>query len=72
MVTTRIKPMMIDGKRVYHSGFQSTRASGDPLRTQVRTARRGESATPPVYDPTQYTPEFTGFLLKVEKRAKPI
>jgi formate dehydrogenase major subunit len=67
-VTRRIKPMMIDGKKVYqiglpiHQGFRGIQEDKD------RNARTPANLlTPTVIDPNAYTPEFKGFLVKVEK-----
>src|ERR1700731_4714027 len=67
-VTRRIKPMMIDGKKVYqiglpiHQGFRGIQEDAD------RNARTPANLlTPTVYDPNAFTPEFKGFLVKVEK-----
>jgi formate dehydrogenase major subunit len=68
MVTKRIKPMMIDGKKVYqigipiHQGFRGIKEDENKdARTLVNLL------TPTVYDPNAYTPEFKGFLVKLEK-----
>ena len=67
-VTRRIKPMMIDGKKVYqiglpiHQGFRGiTEDEGKDARTPANLL------TPTVIDPNAYTPESKGFLVKVEK-----
>jgi formate dehydrogenase major subunit len=67
-VTKRIKPMMIDGKKVYqigipiHQGFRGIQEDeGENARTPVNRL------SPTVYDPNAYTPEFKGFLVKLEK-----
>ncbi|HVT18342.1 MAG TPA: formate dehydrogenase-N subunit alpha [Thermoanaerobaculia bacterium] len=67
-VTKRIKPMMIDGKKVYqigipiHQGFRGIQEdAGENARTPVNRL------SPTVYDPNAYTPEFKGFLVKLEK-----
>jgi formate dehydrogenase major subunit len=67
-VTKRIKPMMIDGKKVYqigipiHQGFRGIQEDKDKdARTLVNML------SPTVFDPNAYTPEFKGFLVKVEK-----
>jgi formate dehydrogenase major subunit len=67
-VTKRIRPMMIDGKRTYqigipiHQGYRGiAEDEGKNARTPVNRL------TPTVYDPNAYTPEFKGFLVKVEK-----
>jgi formate dehydrogenase major subunit len=68
MVTKRIKPMMIDGKKTYqigvpiHWGYRGI--SEDEGRTSKMPANR---LTPTVIDPNAYTPEFKGFLVKLEK-----
>jgi formate dehydrogenase major subunit len=68
MVTKRIKPMQVDGKKLYqigvpiHWGFKGI--SEDEGRTSKMPANR---LTPTVYDPNAYTPEFKGFLVKLEK-----
>jgi formate dehydrogenase major subunit len=68
MVTKRIKPMMIDGKKVYqigipiHQGYRGiAEDEGKDARTLVNLL------TPTVFDPNAYTPEFKGFLVKLEK-----
>ncbi len=67
-VTKRIKPMNIDGKKVYqigipiHQGFRGIQEdAGRDARTLLNRL------TPTVTDPNAYTPEFKGFLVKVEK-----
>src|SRR5271167_4247973 len=67
-VTKRIKPMMIDGKKVYqigipiHQGYRGIQEdAGRDAKTIVNRL------TPTVVDPNAYTPEFKGFLVKVEK-----
>jgi len=67
-VTKRIKPMMIDGKKVYqiglpiHQGYRGIQEDGG------RDARTiANRLTPTVIDPNAYTPEFKGFLVKLEK-----
>jgi formate dehydrogenase major subunit len=68
MVTRRIKPMMIDGKKTYqigipiHWGYRGIaedagKTSLDPVNTLSPTAM----------DPNAYTPEYKGFLVKIEK-----
>jgi len=67
-VTRRIKPMTIDGKKVYqiglpiHQGFRGIQEdAGRDARTPANLL------TPTVIDPNAYTPESKGFLVKVEK-----
>jgi formate dehydrogenase major subunit len=68
MVTRRIKPMLIDGKKTYqigipiHWGFRGI--AEDEGRTSLMSANL---LSPTVVDPNAYTPEFKGFLVKVEK-----
>ena len=68
MVTKRIRPMMIDGKKTYqigipiHWGFRGiAEDEGKTARTPVN------NLSPPMIDPNAYTPEFKGFLVKVTK-----
>ena len=68
MVTKRIKPMMIDGKKTYQIGI--------PIHWGYRGIAEDEGKTaltpanllsPAAIDPNAYTPEFKGFLVKIEK-----
>jgi len=68
MVTKRIKPMMIDGKKVYQIGFQIHQGYRGIEEDAGRDARTlANLLTPTVVDPNAYTPEFKGFLVKLEK-----
>jgi len=68
MVTRRIRPMTIDGKKIYqigipiHQGFRG-------IQEDVGKAPRSivNLLSPTVTDPNAYTPEFKGFLVKLEK-----
>jgi formate dehydrogenase major subunit len=68
MVTRRIKPMMIDGKKTYqigipiHWGYQGI--AEDEGKTALNPANQ---LSPAAIDPNAYTPEFKGFLVKLEK-----
>jgi formate dehydrogenase major subunit len=68
MVTRRIKPMQIDGRKVYqigipiHWGYRGI--AEDAGRTSLMSANL---LSPTVIDPNAYTPEYKGFLVKVEK-----
>jgi formate dehydrogenase major subunit len=68
MVTRRIKPMMIDGKKTYqigvpiHWGYRGI--AEDAGKTSLMTANQ---LSPAAIDPNAYTPEFKGFLVKIEK-----
>ena len=68
MVTHRIRPMMLNGEKLYQIGI--------PLHFGYRGIQEDEgktermllnSLTPTVVDPNANTPEFKGFLVKVEK-----
>ena len=68
MVTHRIRPMMINGEKVYqigipiHFGYRGIQEdAGKTSRDLVN------SLSPTVVDPNANTPEFKGFLVKVEK-----
>jgi formate dehydrogenase major subunit len=68
MVTRRIKPMTIDGKKVYqiglpiHQGFRGIKEDEGKAPRSVANL-----LSPTVTDPNAYTPEFKGFLVKLEK-----
>ena len=68
MVTRRIKPMMIDGKKTYqigvpiHWGYRGI--AEDEGKTALNPANQ---LSPAAIDPNAYTPEFKGFLVKLEK-----
>jgi formate dehydrogenase major subunit len=68
MVTKRIKPMMIDGKKTYqigipiHWGYRGI--AEDAHKTSLMPANQ---LSPAAIDPNAYTPEFKGFLVKIEK-----
>jgi len=68
MVTRRIKGMMIDGQKVYqigipiHWGYRGiAEDAGDTALTPANLL------SPAVIDPNAFTPEFKGFLVKLEK-----
>jgi len=68
MVTKRIKSMMIDGKKTYQVGFPIHWGYRGIAEDQDKTAKTlANLTTPAVVDPNAYTPEFKGFLVKVEK-----
>jgi formate dehydrogenase major subunit len=68
MVTRRIKPMMIDGKKTYqigipiHWGYRGI--AEDEGKTALTPANQ---LSPAAIDPNAFTPEFKGFLVKIEK-----
>jgi formate dehydrogenase major subunit len=68
MVTRRIRPMTIDGKKVYqigipiHQGFRGIQEDAGRVPRSIVNL-----LSPTVTDPNAYTPEFKGFLVKLEK-----
>jgi len=67
-VTRRLKPMMIDGKKVYQIGLpihQGFRGIQEDAGRDARTP--ANFLTLAVSDPNAHTPESKGFLVKVEK-----
>jgi formate dehydrogenase major subunit len=68
MVTKRIKPMRIDGKKVYQIGVPIHWGYRGIAEDEGKTARTpANSLSPVVMDPNAYTPEFKGFLVKLER-----
>jgi formate dehydrogenase major subunit len=68
MVTRRIKPMMVDGKKTYQIGMPIHWGFLGISEDEGRTAKTPVNlVTPTVTDPNAYTPEFKGFLVKLEK-----
>ena len=71
MVTKRIKPLMIDGRKVYpigipiHWGYRGIWE--DKEREKGAAVINANILSPAAIDPNAYTPEFKGFLVKVEK-----
>ena len=67
-VTKRIKPMMIDGQRVFQIGMPIHQGYRGIQEDRARNARTiANRLTPTVVDPNAFTPEFKGFLVKIEK-----
>jgi formate dehydrogenase major subunit len=67
-VTKRIKPMNIDGKKVYQIGLPIHQGFRGIQEDEGKNARTlANRLSPTVVDPNAYTPEFKGFLVKVEK-----
>jgi formate dehydrogenase major subunit len=68
MVTHRIKPMMIDGRKTYQIGIPIHWGYRGIAEDAGRTAHNPVNLlTPSVVDPNAYTPEFKGFLVKLER-----
>ena len=70
MVTRRIKPMMIDGKKTYQIGIPIHWGYRGIAEDEGKTALTpANMLSPAAIDPNAYTPEFKGFLVKLEKLA---
>ena len=68
MVTKRIRPMMIDGKKTYQIGIPIHWGYRGIAEDEGRTARTPTNVlSAAVIDPNAYTPEFKGFLVKLER-----
>jgi formate dehydrogenase major subunit len=69
MVTKRIKPMMIDGKKTYQIGIPIHWGYvGIPEDIKGLTnLDPANLLSPAAIDPNAYTPEYKGFLVKIEK-----
>jgi formate dehydrogenase major subunit len=68
MVTRRIKPMMIDGKKIYQIGIPIHWGYRGIAEDAGRTAHTPTNLlSPTVIDPNAFTPEFKGFLVKLER-----
>jgi formate dehydrogenase major subunit len=68
MVTRRIKPMTIDGKTTYQIGIPIHWGYRGIAEDEGRIERNSvNQLSPTVMDPNAYTPEFKGFMVKLEK-----
>ncbi len=68
MVTKRIKGMMVDGKKTYQIGIPIHWGFLGIAEDLDKTAKTPTNLlTPTVTDPNAFTPEFKGFLVKLEK-----
>ena len=68
MVTKRIKSMLIDGKKTYQIGIPFHWGYRGIAEDEGKTARDlANQLTHTATDPNAHTPEFKGFLVKVEK-----
>jgi formate dehydrogenase major subunit len=68
MVTRRIKPMMIDGKKTYQIGIPIHWGYRGIKEDEGKTARTpANQLSPAAIDPNAYTPEYKGFLVKIER-----
>jgi len=67
-VTKRLKPMQIDGKKVYQIGLPIHQGFRGIAEDEERDARTPANLlTPAVADPNAHTPESKGFLVRIEK-----
>ena len=68
MVTHRIRPMQIDGKEMFQIGIPIHWGYRGIAEDAGKTAKTlTNQLTPTAIDPNAYTPEFKGFLVKIEK-----
>jgi formate dehydrogenase major subunit len=68
MVTRRILPMKIDGKETFQIGIPIHWGFRGIAEDEGKTAKTlANQLTPTVIDPNAFTPEFKGFLVKIEK-----
>jgi formate dehydrogenase major subunit len=68
LVTRRIRPMTIDGRKTYQIGIPIHWGFRGISEDAGRTARDSANLlSPTVVDPNAYTPEFKGFLVKIER-----
>jgi formate dehydrogenase major subunit len=68
MVTRRIRPMKIDGKEMFQIGVPIHWGFRGIVEDEGKTAKTlANQLTPTVIDPNAFTPEFKGFLVKIEK-----
>ncbi len=68
MVTRRIRPMKIDGKETFQIGIPIHWGFRGIAEDEGKTAKTlTNQLTPTVIDPNAFTPEFKGFLVKIEK-----
>ena len=68
MVTKRIRKMTIDGKPTYQIGIPIHWGYRGIAEDEGKTAKDlANELSPAVIDPNAHTPEFKGFLVKLEK-----
>jgi formate dehydrogenase major subunit len=68
MVTRRIRPMKIDGKETFQIGIPIHWGFRGIAEDEGKTSKTlTNQLTPTAIDPNAFTPEFKGFLVKVEK-----
>jgi formate dehydrogenase major subunit len=64
MVTKRIKPMLVGGKKVYQIGFP---IHWGFIGSGNQTGAMANLVTPTIVDPNSFAPEYKGFLVKLER-----
>ena len=68
MVTRRIHAMNVDGKKMFQIGIPIHWGFRGIAEDEGKTAKTlANQLTPTVIDPNAFTPEFKGFLVKIEK-----
>jgi formate dehydrogenase major subunit len=68
MVTRRIKPMQINGQTTYQIGIPIHWGYRGIAEDEGKTAKNPANfLSPSNLDPNAHTPEFKGFLVKLEK-----
>jgi formate dehydrogenase major subunit len=68
MVTKRIKQMIVDGKKIHQIGIPIHWGFRGIAEDEDKTAKTlTNQLTPTAIDPNAFTPEFKGFLVKIEK-----
>ncbi len=68
MVTRRIHSMNVDGKKMFQIGIPIHWGYRGIAEDEGKTAKTlANQLTPTVIDPNAFTPEFKGFLVKIEK-----
>jgi len=68
MVTRRMKAMLINGKKTYQIGIPIHWGYRGIAEDAGRTANNPANLlSPTVVDPNAFTPEFKGFLVKLER-----
>jgi formate dehydrogenase major subunit len=68
MVTRRIRPMQIDGKEMFQIGIPIHWGFRGIAEDEGKTAKTlANQLTPTVIDPNAFTPEFKGFLVRIER-----
>jgi len=68
MVTRRIRPMTVNGQKMYQIGIPIHWGYRGIAEDEGKTAKNPVNMlTPTVIDPNAHTPEFKGFLVKLEK-----